>query len=100
MISQKCKKVLDKRKFRRYNLGQYQAKLTTEKSSPEGTRIESRGRWKRGGKPRCEWIQEGGKNREIPSNAQRFGGPLSLPAYVCTHRGGRIGVNLGGTAEV
>ena len=40
----------------------FTAKLTTEKSSPEGTRIESRGRWKRGGKPRCEWIQEGGKN--------------------------------------
>ncbi len=27
-----------------------------------GERIESGGRWKRCGKPRGEWIQEGGKN--------------------------------------
>ena len=39
-----------------------QKKLTTEKSTPMVERIESGGRWKRGGRIWGEWIQEGGKN--------------------------------------
>ena len=55
-------KVLDKGNPRRYNRGNFTEKLTTEKSTPMVERIESGGRWKRGGRVWGEWIQEGGKN--------------------------------------